>query len=139
MRALSGACGGCWSSLATRLGKTVLFAHLAHEAVSLGGWALTIAHRDELLGQARDKLRLVDSSADVGIVRAELDEPDATIVVASIQTVARPERLARLRRFALVVVDEAHDAAAPSYRSSKALGLAGEGPRADSPTANVRV
>jgi len=109
--------------LATGLGKTVLFAHLAHTVVSNGRRVLIIAHRDELLTQARDKLLTVDPSADVGIVRAELDETDARIVVASIQTIVRPNRLARLGRFDLVVVDECHHAAARSYRDVlEALG-----------------
>src|SRR5213078_2040129 len=60
--------------LATGLGKTILFAHLAHQTVSRGGRVLVIAHRDELLTQAREKLLLADPAADVGIVRAEVDE-----------------------------------------------------------------
>src|SRR5215211_5940191 len=102
--------------LATGLGKTVLFANLAHRAVERGGRVLVIAHRDELLSQAREKLLVADPDADVGIVRAEQDEAEAAIVVASIQTLARPNRLARVGRFGLVVVDEAHHAAAESYR-----------------------
>ena len=54
--------------MATGLGKTVLFAHLVHEAVALGGRVLVVAHREELLDQARDKLLLADPTADVGIV-----------------------------------------------------------------------
>jgi len=103
--------------MATGLGKTVLFAHLAHEAVALGGRVLIVAHRDELLAQARDKLLLADPSADVGIVRAELDECDAQIVVASVQTLAQSHRLARVGRFSLIVIDEAHHAAAASYHA----------------------
>src|SRR5688500_14922318 len=68
--------------LATGLGKTVLFAHLAHRVVERGGRVLVIAHRDELLGQAREKLLVADPDADVGIVRAEQDEIGAAIVVA---------------------------------------------------------
>jgi len=109
--------------MATGLGKTVLFAHLAHLVVRHGRRVLVIAHRDELLTQARDKLLTVDPSADVGIVRAERDETDAAIVVASIQTIARPARLARLGRFELIIIDEAHHAAAASYRTVlEALG-----------------
>src|SRR4051812_46200128 len=94
--------------LATGLGKTVLFAHLAHRAVERGGRVLVIAHRDELLSQAREKLLVADPWASVGIVRAEQDATGAAIVVASIQTLARPNRLARVGRFRMIVIDEAH-------------------------------
>lgn len=103
--------------LATGLGKTVLFAHLAPAVVASGRRVLVIAHRDELLTQARDKLLAVDPTADVGLVRAELDGIEAQIVVASIQTIVNPKRLTRLGRFGLIVIDEAHHAAAASYRA----------------------
>ena len=116
--------------LATGLGKTVTFGYLAVQAVNRGRRVLIVAHREELLGQAREKIRLIDPSADVGIVQAERDQSHAQIVVASIQTIARPDRLARLGHFALIVIDEAHHAAAPSYRSTlEALrAFEGEGP-----------
>lgn len=109
--------------MATGLGKTVLFSHLAHETVARGGRVLVIAHRDELLTQAREKLLMADPTAYVGIVRAELNEVTARIIVASIQTIVRPSRLKLLGRFDLVIVDEAHHAAAESYRQVlEALG-----------------
>jgi len=45
-------------------------------------------------------------------------QPDAPIVVASVQKLARPENLARLagQTFGYVVVDEVHHAHAPTYR-----------------------
>ena len=100
--------------LATGAGKTIIFAELIRRR---GGRALVMAHRDELIGQAVDKLRLVMPNAEIGVVKAERDERDAPIVVASIQTLARPGRLARIARdFSTVVVDEAHHAAAETYR-----------------------
>lgn len=99
-------------ALPTGSGKTVLFAHLI---TGRPGRALVLAHRDELLAQAAGKLRVVDPGAEVGIVKAERDEAGAEIVVASIQTLARASRLARVGGFATVVVDEAHHAAADTY------------------------
>src|SRR5262249_25117004 len=50
-------------------------------------------------------------------VRAEVDEHRAPIVVASVATLARPERLQRVASdFSMVTVDEAHHGAADSYR-----------------------
>ena len=76
------------------------------------------AYRDELIEQAVDKIRRVAPDADIGVVKAERDATEAGVVVASIQTLARPNRLARLiGPFSTVVIDEAHHAAAATYRT----------------------
>lgn len=102
--------------LPTGAGKTVVFAHLIRD---LPGRALVLAHRDELIGQAADKLGQVDPSAIVGRVQAEWDEWRAPVVVASVQSLAQPGRLARYRpgHFSTIVVDEAHHATARTYRT----------------------
>jgi superfamily II DNA or RNA helicase len=112
---------------ATGLGKTVMFCALAE---SRGKRTLILAHRDELVSQAEAKVREVWPDAPVGVVKAERNEVRAHVVVASVQTLARPRRLAQLcaawddpsillkpaEPFDLVVVDEAHHTAADSYR-----------------------
>jgi ATP-dependent helicase IRC3 len=113
--------------LPTGTGKTVVFSHLRKLR---GGRTLVLAHRDELLRQAVDKLRMVDPSAVVGVVKADEDQVSAPTVVASIQTLAQPARLARLvPNFTTVIVDEAHHAAAETYgrvlEHVGALGAAG--------------
>ncbi|UJA19790.1 DEAD/DEAH box helicase [Thermoleophilia bacterium SCSIO 60948] len=103
-------------ALPTGSGKTVVFSHLIKKR---GGKALILAHRDELLQQAKDKLTTVapELAGSVGLVKGRSDEIDADIVIASVQTLARRPRLARLpRRFDTVIVDEAHHAAANTYR-----------------------
>jgi ATP-dependent helicase IRC3 len=103
-------------SLPTGAGKTVIFADLIRRR---SGRALVLAHRDELISQARDKIETALPGAEVGMVKASRDEVDAQVVVASVATVSRDGRLARLAdsgRFATIVVDEAHHAAADSYR-----------------------
>jgi ATP-dependent helicase IRC3 len=99
--------------LPTGTGKTVIFSHLLQRRPGRG---LVLAHRDELLGQATSKIKQVLTGAQVGRVQADLDQVDAPIVVASVQTLARENRLARLPRdFTTVICDEAHHAAAASY------------------------
>jgi ATP-dependent helicase IRC3 len=124
--------------LPTGTGKTVIFADLIRKR---GGCALVLAHRDELLAQATDKIRQIDPGARLGLVKAEANEVEAPVVVASMQTLARESRLARLpRRFETVVVDEAHHATADSYRrvldwvdgSPLVLGVTATPERADS-------
>ncbi|MBO9387312.1 MAG: DEAD/DEAH box helicase family protein, partial [Thermomicrobium sp.] len=93
-------------SLPTGTGKTIVFALVAKER---GGRTLILVHRDELVRQAVEKLSLVWPDASVGIVKAELDQHDAHVVVASVQTLSRPKRLERVTMdFATVIVDEAH-------------------------------
>jgi ATP-dependent helicase IRC3 len=122
-------------ALPTGTGKTIVFAEAIRRR---SGRSLVLAHREELLQQARDKLALLVPRHRIGLVRAESDEIGAPIVVASVQTLARPERLQRLEPdFELVVVDEAHHATAPTYRrvlarfEALALGCTATPERAD--------
>jgi len=57
--------------LPTGTGKTIVFALLVQRR---GGRSLILAHRDELIQQAVDKLRLVDPTLSLGIVQAAHDE-----------------------------------------------------------------
>lgn len=103
--------------LPTGAGKTVTFGALAHE---IGGETLILAHRDELIRQAVDKLRLIWPDAPCGVVKASENDVHAQVVVASVQTLARERRRRQLgersRPFDLVIVDEAHHSCAKSYR-----------------------
>jgi superfamily II DNA or RNA helicase len=104
--------------LPTGAGKTVVFSHLAHQMLdSLGGRrALVIAHREELIEQAASKLLAVDPMLRVGIVKAQRDDHhDADVIVASVQTLAVARRREAIRDIGLIIVDECHHAAAPSY------------------------
>lgn len=108
-------------SLPTGCGKTVIFAHLV---ANTSGRSLVLAHRDELIEQAADKIRMVLPTADIGIVKAERNQVDQQIVIASIQTLTRESRLAQLKKdFSVVIIDEAHHACSKSYKKVlQALG-----------------
>src|SRR2546426_9542622 len=100
--------------LPTGTGKTIVFALLVQRR---GGRSLILAHRDELIQQAVDKLRLVDPTLSLGIVQAAHDQHTAPTVVASVQTLSRRTRFARLvPDFQTIVIHEAHPAPAPTYR-----------------------
>lgn len=94
-------------ALPTGCGKTLLFGALAKE---LDTRTIVIAHREELLTQARDKILLIWPGADIGIVKADQNEIDHQIVIASIQTASRPKRLTELQQqdFQLMIADECH-------------------------------
>ena len=110
-------------SLATGLGKSVVIATLP-ELLELrsADVTLVVAHRDELIAQLVEKLKAQNPDAVVGVEKAdEYASDDCTIVVATVQTLTGP-RLTRFvtkfgRRIALFVIDEAHHAAAPTYRA----------------------
>jgi superfamily II DNA or RNA helicase len=105
--------------LPTGGGKTVIFGSLIAETVANGGTALVLAHRDELLSQAREKLVAIEPSLELvtGLVKAGSNDVNAQVVVASVQTLGRQSRLDQLpTEFDLVVVDEGHHATADSYQ-----------------------
>lgn len=130
-------------------GKTVLFADVIRRVFPRR--ALVIAHREELIFQARDKIqRVTGLSADVemGEYRAEggLFE-QARVVVSTIQTQCSGGdgggRMSKFdpQRFGVLIIDEAHHATSPSYRrvidyyrtnpALKVLGVTATPDRAD--------
>ncbi len=109
--------------LATGLGKTVIFSQLASEfRERTGQRVLILVHRDELAEQAMDKVRGIAPHLSVGKVKAVDNDVRADVVVASVQTLSRPKRLADLLDWrsaagpvGLVITDECHHGVAPSY------------------------
>ena len=117
--------------MATGTGKTVLFAELRKR---LAPWLeqfperqrrmLVIAHREELLDQAARKILAANPGIMVSVEQGDrYANSYSDVVIASIQTLAarkfhRLHRLLERHTFRIVVVDEAHHAAAPSYRTA---------------------
>lgn len=99
--------------LPTGCGKTVTGLALAKQ---IGGRTLWIAHREELISQPVKALRTVWPEVNAGVVKAERNEWARDFIFASVQTAWRPQRLEKLTNFDFVVVDEAHHAAAKSYK-----------------------
>jgi ATP-dependent helicase IRC3 len=106
--------------LPTGSGKTLVFAEEAKKIAEAGiGNVLILAHRDELLEQAKNKLLAIYEDADVGIVGFGKAEWNHRIILGGVQTLSRSQdRLDQIRLFdpVLVIVDEAHHSIAPSYR-----------------------
>lgn len=106
-------------TLPTGTGKTVVFSEFPR-FFRMKKRLLVLAHREELLEQARHKFELAHPELRVEIEQAARHaSDDAQVVIASVPTLGRGDgqRLARLRRedFFLVVVDEAHHAVASTY------------------------
>jgi superfamily II DNA or RNA helicase len=125
--------------LPTGGGKTILFSRLAADFQPQR--TLILAHREELITQAVDKLAAatgIRAQVEMGDQQATLDAP---VVVASVQTLMREARRSRWPRnhFGLVVVDEAHHSLADSYLNTlrhfhdhaKVLGVSATPDRGD--------
>lgn len=106
----------------TGTGKTITFAHVIQQ----GKWGrvMVLAHREELIRQAADKIeRVIGEPCEIEMADERADTHmfrRARVVVSSIQTqiAGTPPRMNRFNPydFGLVIVDEAHHAPADSYR-----------------------
>src|SRR6185295_5575266 len=103
-------------SLPTGSGKTIIMSALAKE---LNKRTLILAHRQELITQTVDKLRLVWPEISIGVCQGERDEIHHPVVVGSVQSCSRSKRLEKLRKqdFELLMIDEAHHSVANTYQS----------------------
>lgn len=109
--------------LPTGAGKTVCFSGLIASAIEglrkEGKRVLVLAHREELLEQAEAKIKAMVPGVWTCVLkgsRGASKHQFADVIVASVQTLARPKRRAAVDRIGLVIVDECHRYAAKSYR-----------------------
>lgn len=100
-------------AMPTGTGKTVVFGQWLNERK---GRAIVLAHRDELIRQAVHKLRMIlPPDVTIGVIKGEEHEPEAEVIVASVQSL-HAKRLADVRGCSAIVVDEAHHSEAPTYQ-----------------------
>jgi len=98
----------------TGAGKTVIFSAIAAATAAKGRSGLVLVHRRELVTQASRKL--TDAGVAHGIIAAGMDGANASIQVASVQTLIR--RLQKITKPPdLIIIDEAHHAAAGSWQT----------------------
>ncbi len=107
--------------MATGTGKTIVFSQLWQRL----GFArpmqmLVLAHRDELIQQAIDKMRLCNPELKVGIEMAEqYADEGCDVIIASVATLGRKgsKRIERFdwNRIAVIITDEAHHSTASTY------------------------
>ena len=123
----------------TGSGKTIIFAALACHFHKQGQRTLILAHREELIQQAADKLH-TSTGIEADVDKAEqFADSGALVVVGSIQTLIRQKRRERWAadHFGLVVVDECHHSLADSYQTvlghftGKVLGVTATPDRGD--------
>lgn len=112
--------------LPTGLGKTVLFAEVIRRMHERGARAMVLAHREELITQAADKIRRVtglEAQVEMGEYHVQPYFGEMPpVVVSTVQTqCAGGDGGGRMSKFdpqdfGLVVIDEAHHATAGTYR-----------------------
>ena len=102
--------------LATGLGKTWLSAFDAEQAGAKR--VLFVAHREEILNQARQTFRRIRPQATLGLYTGKEKVPEADVIFASIQTMGRVGHLAKFppTTFDYIIIDEFHHAAASNYK-----------------------
>ncbi|OCA90400.1 DNA helicase [Bacillus sp. FJAT-27225] len=100
--------------MATGLGKTYLAGFFAQKFQKV----LFIAHREEILHQARNSFHTINPNKTYGIYNGKIKEPNADAIFASIYTLSIKAHLEKFgqEEFDLIIVDEFHHAAADSYK-----------------------
>lgn len=95
--------------MATGLGKTATFANFKRR-----GRVLILSHRDELVRQPQKYFE----DATYGVEKADEHSNGEEIVSASVQSLSKDSRLKRynVNDFDTIIIDEAHHAAAESYK-----------------------
>ena len=109
--------------LPTGAGKTVCFSGLIASRIEKmraeGKRVLVLAHREELLEQAEAKIKQHVPGIWTAIVkgsRGAKRHQFADVIVASVQTMARPKRREAIDNIGMVIVDECHRYASRTYK-----------------------
>ena len=105
----------------TGAGKTIMLSGVVGRLVgetpkSTGAKACVLAHRDELTAQNRSKFGRVNPKITTSVVDAKEKSWAGQVTFAMVPTLARAGNLDQLPALDLLVIDEAHHAAADSYR-----------------------
>ena len=127
--------------LPTGTGKTIVFAKLTEDRVREGARVLILAHRDELIRQAQDKLLQATGIISSIEKAGETAEGEWTrVTCGSVQTLMSAKRLARFSQshYDYIIIDEAHHALSQSYQkvveyfnTAKVLGVTATPDRGD--------
>ena len=98
-------------------GKTIIFSAVAGRMLAdSDGKACVLAHRDELTSQNAAKFSRVNPGLSTSVFDAREKSWDGRATFAMVPTLAREANLEEMPPLKLLVIDEAHHAAAASYR-----------------------
>ena len=104
--------------MSTGSGKTILFNDLAKQFVSKNKNVLVLAHREELLFQAAEKMERFNS-IPFSMIKSGYDvDMSKHYFVASVQSLCKEDRLKKFPKdfWSLIICDEAHHLTAKTYQ-----------------------
>lgn len=102
----------------TGSGKTIMLSAVAgHMLAQPDAKACILAHRTELTGQNRSKFSRVNPGLTTSVVDANEKSWRGRATFAMVQTLSNAANLDQIPTLDLLVIDEAHHAASPSYRA----------------------
>jgi DNA repair protein RadD len=102
----------------TGSGKTIMLSAIAGSVLAEpDAKACILAHRTELTGQNRTKFSRVNPGLTTSVVDAHEKSWSGRATFAMVQTLSKGANLDQIPTLDLLVIDEAHHAASPSYRS----------------------
>lgn len=127
-------------TLFTGAGKTIIFSEIANKYIKNCKKVLVLAHREELLDQAADKM-MKFHGVDFTLIKAgkEYDE-SKMFQIGSVQSLCKEDRLNKFDKdyYSLIIVDEAHHCMADTYQAifkyfnnAKVLGVTATPNRSD--------
>lgn len=126
--------------LATGLGKTVIANEVARKFINSGKKVLFIAHREELLDQAAEKM-MKFHGIDFTFIKAGRDFDETKMFhIGSVQSLCNEDRLSKFAKdyYSLIIIDEVHHAVNDTYmcilehfNNAKVLGVTATPNRAD--------
>jgi len=102
----------------TGSGKTIMLSAVAGSLLAEpDAKACILAHRTELTGQNRDKFGRVNPGVSTSVFDANEKSWRGQATFAMVQTLSRQPHLEQMPTLDLLVIDEAHHASSPTYRT----------------------
>lgn len=106
--------GNTLAVAATGAGKTICLSALAER---IGGRQLVLQHRQELVSQNAAKYKRMNPGRRIGLFTADTKSWHGDAIFAMAQTLSRKDYLRAMPPLDLLILDEAHHAAAPTWRA----------------------
>ena len=102
----------------TGAGKTILFSEIIGQYIKgTKAKTLVLAHRDELTEQNQTKFSWVNPSIETSVYNSKTKDWSGQVTFAMVQTLFASDNISSMPKIDLLVIDEAHHAAANSYRT----------------------